>query len=70
VAVVSTANPLVAQYNISFLQPGLTAWVEFGIDTSYGRQTSVVPSSGGQTFSILVAGMTAQTTYHMRGHLN
>ena len=67
-----TAHPLVAQYTITHPQPGMSAWVEFGTDTTYGRQTSVVNSSptsaGGQSLSILVAGMLPQTTYHMRAH--
>ena len=51
----------------------MTAWVEFGTDTSYGRQTSVTTASGstefGETITILVAGMKPQTTYHMRAHV-
>lgn len=51
----------------------MTAWVEFGTDTSYGRQTSVTTASGatefGENISILVAGMKPQTTYHMRAHV-
>jgi len=70
--VASTGNPQVAQYTINHLQPGTTAWVEFGPDTNYGRQTSTVTGSGtgGQTINILVAGMLAQTTYHMRAHVD
>lgn len=72
VAVVSTAHPLVAQYNISHINLGASTWVEFGPDTSYGRQTSAVSASGStilnDTVSILVAGMKPQTTYHMRAH--
>src|SRR5450631_4490535 len=71
-AVSATAHPLVAQYSIRNFHQGLTAWVEFGTDTSYGRQTSVMTNSvttpGGQTLDILVAGMKPQTTYHMRAH--
>ncbi len=41
--------------------------VEFGQDTSYGRSTSWYPASAAsQTSTILVAGMKASTTYHMR----
>ena len=41
--------------------------VEFGPDTSYGRSTAWYPLPGyQQTSSILVAGMTASTTYHMQ----
>ncbi|HEX4783089.1 MAG TPA: aryl-sulfate sulfotransferase [Candidatus Sulfotelmatobacter sp.] len=67
-----TANPLVAQYGISHYDSGLTAWVEFGTDTSYGRQTSDMSSGktvGRKVVNILVAGMKAQTTYHMRAHV-
>lgn len=71
-AVTPTSHPLVAEYNIFHVQQGTSAWVEFGPDTTYGRQTSVVTNSvatsGGQTISILVAGMRPQTTYHMRAH--
>src|ERR1700740_1821418 len=74
VSVTSTANPLVAQYTIKQIQSGSTAWVEFGTDTNYGRQTSPVPdpasTSSGVTLNVLVAGMLAQTTYHMRAHVN
>jgi arylsulfate sulfotransferase len=72
--VTPTANPLVAQYNINHFHPGLTAWVEFGTTTTYGRQTSVMTDSvsvpGGQRLKILVAGMLPQTTYHMRAHVD
>lgn len=72
--VVATAHPLVAQYNVRASHSGLTAWVEFGTDTTYGRQTSTFKSSeatsDNQVLSILVAGMLPQTTYHMRAHAN
>ena len=64
-SVTSTANPLVAQYTIYHFHDGLTAWVEFGTDTTYGRQTSVMTTS-----PILVAGMKQNTLYHMRAHVN
>lgn len=72
-AVGASAHPLVAQYNISHFDSGLTAWVEFGTDTKYGRQTSAMTSSSAtslaaQKLNILVAGMKPQTTYHMRAH--
>lgn len=70
-AVAATSHPLVAQYSIQFIRPELTAWVEFGTDTTYGRQTSTMTSSSdGQTLNILVAGMKAKTTYHMRAHID
>lgn len=66
--VAATQNPLVAQYNIS--APGSKqGWVEFGVTTDYGRQTSAVEATGpGNILDILVAGMKANTTYHMRAH--
>ena len=72
-SVTPTAHPLVAQYSITHRQPGFTAWIEFGPDTNYGRQTSVVSdtvvsSSSSVQMNILVAGMLPQTTYHMRAH--
>lgn len=72
-AISPTSHPLVAQYSIRHSHQGLTAWVEFGIDTNYGRQTSTMTNSatnpGGQTLNILVAGMKPKTTYHMRAHV-
>jgi arylsulfate sulfotransferase len=69
-----TSNPLVAQYSIRHFHAGLSAWVEFGPDTNYGRQTSTmtnsVTSDGGVQLNILVAGMKPQTTYHMRAHVD
>ena len=62
----STANPQVAQY--SFTSPtDATVTVQFGPDTSYGFETwqQAVPAGGG-TLNMLVAGMRANTSYHMR----
>ena len=69
----ATQNPLVAQYNLTIPRQNLGAWVEFGPDTTYGRQTSKTGVStfiGRQTISILVAGMKPSTTYHMRAHVD
>jgi len=70
----ATSNPLVAQYTIRHFHPGLTAWVEFGPDANYGRQTSIMTDSvtvpDGQALNILVAGMKPQTKYHMRAHVD
>ncbi len=66
VSVSSTQNPLVAQVTVVAACPG-QAMVEFGPNTSYGRSTSWYPVSGHyQPSPILVAGMRASTTYHMR----
>jgi hypothetical protein len=66
-SVAPTQNPLVAQYTVVSGCAG-PAMVEFGPDTSYGRSTSWYPSAAGANwkFVILVAGMQASTTYHMR----
>src|SRR5215475_12372457 len=70
----ATAHPLVAQYSVRLSHSGLTAWVEFGTDTTYGRQTSIFSSraapADSRALNILVAGMLPQTTYHMRAHVN
>jgi len=66
-----TANPLVAEYAVTVRPANATAWVEFGTDTHYGRQTSQsLPTSKIlQTLTVQVAGMKANTTYHIRGHV-
>jgi arylsulfate sulfotransferase len=66
--IAQTQNPLVAQYTIptAFGCAG-QVMVEFGPDTSYGRTTSWYPTAASrQPVTILVAGMKASTTYHMR----
>jgi len=66
VSVSSTQNPLVAQFSVATACAG-RAMVEFGTDTTYGKSTAWYPVEG--VFvptSILVAGMKASTTYHMR----
>jgi arylsulfate sulfotransferase len=72
--VAPTANPLVAQYSVRHYHSGFSVWVEFGTDTSYGRQTSAVgdssPAVGGAAVNVLVAGMLPNTTYHMRAHVD
>jgi arylsulfate sulfotransferase len=68
-AVASTQNPLVAQYSVASGCAG-QAMVEFGPDTSYGRNTAWYPVTGDfQEINILVAGMKASTTYHMRSQV-
>lgn len=61
----STQNPQVALYTI-LPQSAAQVTVEFGPTTHYGKQTSTVADSGGQAANIFVAGMRADTTYHMR----
>ncbi|MGA9885465.1 MAG: aryl-sulfate sulfotransferase, partial [Candidatus Acidiferrales bacterium] len=65
-AVTTTNEPQVAQYTID---PPASANVsiEFGTDTSYGKTTWTQPApTGGGPVSIYVAGMLANTLYHMR----
>jgi arylsulfate sulfotransferase len=64
--VTATQNPLVAQY--SFNSPvNAGVQIQFGPTTSYGLQTWLQPiPAGGGVLNMLVAGMRANTTYHMR----
>jgi arylsulfate sulfotransferase len=65
-----TANPQVMEYSIYLPVPGQVS-VDFGQTSSYGRNTWQVPTPtpyGGQV-NILVAGMLAQTLYHMQAQV-
>jgi arylsulfate sulfotransferase len=62
----ATSNPLVAQYSI-VVPDGGKVKIEFGPDTSYGLDRWSQP--GGGPVSILVAGMKASSTYHMRADM-
>jgi arylsulfate sulfotransferase len=68
-SVTPTSHPLVAKFTITI--PAKSAVVvEFGPDTNYGWNTSPVPAPpDGGSVSILVAGMKAQTVYHMRARI-
>ena len=64
--VTATANPQVAQYTITPPFAGNVA-VSFGTTQKYGLQTWSQPTpSGGGPVSIYVAGMLANTAYHMQ----
>jgi arylsulfate sulfotransferase len=67
--VISTSNPQVAQYTINPPFPG-TVTVSFGTTTGYGLQTSTqaIPPGGGPV-SFYVAGMRANTLYHMQASM-
>src|SRR5258708_23659515 len=71
VSVLPTQNPLVANYTVltGLACPG-QVMIEFGPDASYGRNTAwyAVPASR-HASTILVAGMKASTTYHMRAQV-
>jgi arylsulfate sulfotransferase len=65
-----TNNPQVAQYSIAPPRAA-NVTIQFGPDTSYGLQTWSQPTpTGGGAVSLLVAGMRAFTTYHMRAAVN
>ncbi|HVS88654.1 MAG TPA: aryl-sulfate sulfotransferase [Candidatus Acidoferrum sp.] len=68
--VTPTQNPQVARYTI--VPPSrATVTIDFGTDTTYGLQTWAVPAPlDGGPVSILVAGMRAFKTYHMRARMN
>ena len=62
----NTGNPLVAKYSI-VVPDGGKVKIDFGPDTSYGRNTwAVAAPPGGGPVDMLVAGMRASSTYHMR----
>jgi len=67
--VAATANSQVALYTIA---PPVAAGVtiQFGLDTTYGLTTSTQPAAGGAApLGTFVAGMKANTLYHMRASL-
>ena len=69
-SVTPTGNLQVALYSFSSPRDASVS-IEFGTDTTYGLQTwaqSTPP--GGGAVSILVAGMKANTTYHMRADVS
>lgn len=60
-----TRNAQVARYTIT-PHSAAQVMVEFGPTTGYGLKTWTVTDAGNRTASIFVAGMRANTTYHMR----
>ena len=65
--VTPTANLQVALYSVSPAAAGNVS-VQFGLDTTYGLTTWTQPApQGGGAVSLFVAGMKANTQYHMRG---
>ena len=64
--VTSTNNPQVALYELALPFPGAMT-VNFGKDTTYGLKTwTQTLATGSGTVSVLVAGMTGNSTYHMQ----
>src|SRR5207302_11058504 len=65
-SVTATNNSLVARYTL-IAPAGSHVRVEFGLTTAYGTYTSEIPAPAAvAATSILVAGMLAGSTYHMR----
>jgi arylsulfate sulfotransferase len=67
-SVTSTSNPLVAEYSVNPTLRG-TVTVEFGETIDYGFSTSPVATTVGPV-NVLVAGMKANTAYHMRARVD
>jgi arylsulfate sulfotransferase len=68
--VIATNNAQVASYTVK-APANSTVSVEFGFDTNYGFRTSAQPApEGGGDVTVLVAGMRADTLYHLRGFIN
>jgi hypothetical protein len=66
----ATGNPQVALYQIYLPAPGQVS-IQFGTGTAYGLTTWQVatPTANGGGVQIYVAGMLAQTLYHMRAQV-
>lgn len=64
-SVEETRNPQVARYTIR-PHAAATVTVDFGPTSFYGLTTWSVPADGSHPVSLLVAGMRADTTYHLR----
>lgn len=65
-SVTATANPQVALYTVTSQKPGKVT-IQFGKTLDYGLQTWTRPTPpAGGSVSIYVAGMQANTTYHMQ----
>jgi arylsulfate sulfotransferase len=68
-SVTATQQPLVASYSI-VAPAGASTQVQFGPDTNYGLSTSATMMPAGGPVTILVAGMRANTPYHMQAVLD
>jgi len=64
-----TKHPLVAEYSVTAPYSGQLS-VEFGRDLSYGRSTSSQTVNQNQMATVVVAGMRANTLYHMRARID
>lgn len=64
----STHSPQVALYTVSLPEASRVA-IQFGPDAQYGLETWAQPVEAGGQAKIFVAGMRANTTYHMRAQV-
>ncbi|HEX4488359.1 MAG TPA: aryl-sulfate sulfotransferase [Terriglobales bacterium] len=64
----TTANPQVAMYSVYASGPGKVS-VQFGLDTQYGLTTWAQTVTTPGAVDLFVAGMRANTAYHMRAVL-
>ncbi len=67
--VTASKHPLVARYALTIPASGRVQ-IEFGQTVSYGRATGYQTVAGGGTASLLVAGMKANTAYHLRARVD
>lgn len=68
-SVTGTKHPLVAEYKVTAPMSGQLR-VEFGLTVSYGRSTSSQPINQNGVGTVVVAGMKANTLYHMRARID
>ena len=62
-----TNNPLVAKYSVMGTEKPATVYIQFGPTPQYGLRTwPQSTSADGRPLNLLVAGMRANSTYHMR----
>ena len=65
----ASQHPLVARYDLT-VPASAQVSIDFGPTASYGRTTGSQAVLTGATASLLVAGMKANTTYHMRARVS
>lgn len=69
ITVANTANPQTAAYTVDMPAAGTVA-VEFGPTNTYGRSTWNVTATGPGPVTVLVAGLPANSTGHMRADVS
>ncbi|VXD00873.1 Arylsulfate sulfotransferase [Sphingomonas sp. 8AM] len=69
VSVEQTVHPLIARLKVPSAKASSTVEAEFGPTTSYGFSTSKTSVTAAGLASLLIAGMRANATYHMRAKI-